>query len=127
MARILLVDDDEDLIEMNRTVMTQRGHEVTVAYSAAEAWKAAQASAPDAAVLDIMLEDKDAGFELARRLHGLYPALRIIVLSGIRTEMKLARRFEPDEKLLPVSRCFEKPMNPRILADELDKLLASRG
>ena len=37
MAQILLVDDDQDLIEMNRTVLTQRGHKVAAAYSAAEA------------------------------------------------------------------------------------------
>ena len=37
MANILLVDDDQDLIEMNRTVFSQRGHKVKVAYSAAEA------------------------------------------------------------------------------------------
>jgi len=32
MAQILLVDDDQDLIEMNRTVFAQRGHTVKVAY-----------------------------------------------------------------------------------------------
>ena len=37
MAQILLVDDDQDIIEMNRTVFAQRGHEVQVAFSAAEA------------------------------------------------------------------------------------------
>jgi two-component system, sensor histidine kinase and response regulator len=43
MANILLVDDDQDLVEMNKTVLTQRGHNVTVAYSAAEGTKIAEA------------------------------------------------------------------------------------
>ncbi len=73
MAQILLVDDDQDLIEMNRTVFAQRGHTVNVAYSSAEAQKIAQTEEPDLAVLDVMMEDKTAGFELARKLHALYP------------------------------------------------------
>ena len=40
MAHIILVDDDKDLVEMNTTVLTRRGHTVTVAYSAAQAREA---------------------------------------------------------------------------------------
>jgi DNA-binding response OmpR family regulator len=124
MAYILLVDDDQDLVEMNKTVLSQRGHDVAVAYSAAEARKAAQAKTPDVAVLDVMMEDKTAGFELARDLHGMSPKMPMIMLTGIRKEMQLGYGFEPDETWLPVSRFIEKPVNPRVLADEVDKLLA---
>src|SRR5512143_3534470 len=97
MAHILLVDDDEDLIEMNKTVLEQRGHEVTVAYSAAEARKAVQSRQPEAAVLDVMMEDMTVGFDLARHLHAQMPRLPMIMLTGIRREMGLAFSFEPDE------------------------------
>lgn len=124
MAQILLVDDDQDLIEMNRTVFAQRGHTVKVAYSSAEAQKIAQAEEPDLAVLDVMMEDKTAGFDLARRLHALYPTMPMIMLTGISKEMKLGYSFQPDETWLPVSKFLEKPVNPRVLADEADKLLS---
>jgi two-component system, OmpR family, response regulator SaeR len=127
MAQILLVDDDQDLIEMNRTVFAQRGHTVTVAYSAAEAQKTAKSEPPDLAVLDVMMEDKTAGFELARSLHGMYPDMPMIMLTGISKEMGLGYSFQPDETWLPVSKFLEKPVNPRILADEADKLLAGRN
>jgi CheY-like chemotaxis protein len=126
MAQILLVDDDQDLIEMNRTVLAQRGHTVKVAYSAAEAHKTAQSDPPELAVLDVMMEDKTAGFELARRLHSLYPEMPMIMLTGISKEMGLGYTFKPDETWLPVSKFMEKPVNPRILADEADKLLARK-
>jgi DNA-binding response OmpR family regulator len=126
MAQILLVDDDQDLVEMNKTVLTQRGHNVTVAYSAAEASKIAQANLPDLAVLDVMMEDKTVGFALARELHQLSPKLPMIMLTGIRKEMDLGYGFEPDETWLPVSKFMEKPINPRILADEVEKLLAGK-
>ncbi len=127
MAQILLVDDDQDLIEMNRTVFAQRGHSVKVAYSAAEAEKTVQSYTPDLAVLDVMMEDKTVGFELARRLHAQFPKMPMIMLTGISKEMGLGYTFQPDETWLPVSKFLEKPVNPRVLADEADKLLAARS
>ena len=125
MARILLVDDDQDVIEMNRTVFAQRGHQVEVAYSAEEAKKAAQANPPELAVLDVMMEEKTAGFDLARSLHALYPDMPMIMLTGITKELQLGYSFAPDETWLPISKFMEKPVNPRVLADEADKLLAA--
>ena len=75
MANILLVDDDQDLIEMNKTMLAQRGHTVLVAYSAAEALQLFQANRPDAAVVDVMMENLSAGFDLARHLHAQMPEL----------------------------------------------------
>jgi two-component system response regulator SaeR len=126
MANILLVDDDQDLIEMNRTVLSQRGHKVNVAFSAAEARTVANVNPPELAVLDVMMEDKTAGFELARWLHKQYPGMPMIMLTGISKEMSLGYTFEPDETWLPVSKFMEKPVNPRVLADEADKLLKAR-
>ena len=124
MAHILLVDDDEDIIEMNKTVLEQRGHEVTVAYSAAEARQKILARRPDVAVLDVMMEEMTVGFDLARHLHAEMPRLPMVMLTGIRREMNLAFSFEPDETWLPVTKFMEKPVNPRVLAEELEKLLA---
>lgn len=123
MAHILLVDDDQDIIEMNRTALSQRGHRITAAFSAAEAKQAVAADAPELAVLDVMMEDKTIGFELARELHALYPAMKLVMLTGISKEMDLRFSFGPDETWLPVSKLLEKPVNPRILADEVDGLL----
>ena len=125
MAHILLVDDDEDLIEINRTILAQRGHSVTVAYSAAEAREDTQTIAPDVAVLDVMMEDRTAGIDLARHLHKKFPELHMIMLAGIRWEIGPGLKFKPDEPWLTMTRFLEKPVNPRVLADEVDKLLAT--
>jgi CheY-like chemotaxis protein len=123
MAHILLVDDDQDLIDMNKAALEKKGHKVSAAYSAEEALKAVKDNSPEIAVLDVMMEDKTAGFELARRLHEKLPNLPMIMLTGIRKEMKLNYSFEPDETWLPVAKFIEKPVNPRVLADEVEKLL----
>ena len=96
------------------------------ACSAAEATKIARANLPDLAVLDVMMEDKTVGFALARELHQLSPQLPMVMLTGIRKEMQLGYGFEPDETWLPVSKFIEKPVNPRVLADEVEKLLAGK-
>jgi CheY-like chemotaxis protein len=126
MANVLLVDDDEDLIEMNRTMLAQRGHTVLVAYSAAEARQIVQANRPDAAVVDVMMEKQSSGFDLARELHAQMPKLPMIILTGIRDEMRLPFSYEPDETYLPVTKVLEKPVNPRVLADEVEKLLRAK-
>jgi CheY-like chemotaxis protein len=126
MANVLLVDDDQDLIEMNKTLLEQRGHTVLVAYSAAEALQVVQANRPDAAVVDVMMEKQSAGFDLAHQLHAQMPELPMIILTGIRKEMQLPFKYEPDETWLPVTKVLEKPVNPRILADEVEKLLAAK-
>jgi CheY-like chemotaxis protein len=123
MAHILLIDDDLDLVDMNRTVLVQRGHDVAVAYSAAEARKIAEERQPDLAVVDVMMEETTIGFELARALHDLYPGMPMIMLTGISREMQLGYSFAPDETWLPVSTFMEKPVNPSTLADEVDRLL----
>ena len=124
MANVLLVDDDQDLIEMNKTMLAQRGHTVLVAYSAEEALRVIRTNRPDAAVVDVMMEKLSAGFDLARQLHAQMPELPMIMLTGIRKEMQIL--FEPDETWLPVVKVLEKPVNPRVLADEVDKLLATK-
>ena len=125
MAHILLVDDDQDIIDMNRMVLVQRGHDVIVAYSAAEAKKIAGELQPDLAVVDVMMEEPTIGFELARSLRDRYPDMPMIMLTGITKEMQLGYSFTPDDTWLPVSKFMEKPVNPSVLADEAEKLLKS--
>jgi hypothetical protein len=50
----------------------------------------------------------------------------MIILTVIRKEMRLPFIYEPDETWLPVTKVLEKPVSPRALADEVEKLLAAR-
>jgi CheY-like chemotaxis protein len=123
MAKILLVDDDVDLVNMNRVVLERRGHQVTAAYSAQEAREAMAKVTPDLAVLDVMMESASAGFELAREVHQKFPHLPMIVLSGIHEATGLPFRFDPDEEWLPVLKFLDKPVEPSELAREIESVL----
>lgn len=123
MATILLVDDDVDLIEMNRMVLARRGHRVQEAYSAAEARSVLQQAAPDAAVIDVMMETESAGFDLCREIHQKLPKLPMLLLTGVHQARELPFKFQPDETWLPVVKVLEKPLPPATLAAEVEALL----
>lgn len=126
MARVLLIDDDADLIEMYKLVLVHRGHQVQCAYSAAEARKVLRTGAPDVVVLDVMMESQTAGFELAREIHTMYPALPMVMPSGVHKATGVPFRFEPDETWLPVTKFMDKPVVPENLVDEIEAILADR-
>jgi len=127
MATILLIDDDVDLMEMNVAVLGHRGHKVMTAYSAKEARrKLAEGLEPDLVVLDVMMEEISAGFELAREIHEQFPFLPTIMLSGIHAATGVPFRFKPDETWLPVAKFLDKPVAPAALAKEIDALLATK-
>ncbi|MGC9453774.1 MAG: response regulator transcription factor [Phycisphaerae bacterium] len=123
MANVLLVDDDVDLIEINSVVLRSHGHEVTAAYSAAEALKRMEESVPDVIVLDVMMETQTAGFEVARQIHEKHPDLPILLLTGVREATGVPFKFEPDETWLPVVEVLEKPFEPKALGKKVDELL----
>ncbi len=123
MAKILLVDDDVDLVSMNRVILERNGHQVAAAYSAQEAREAIAKARPDLAVLDVMMESASAGFELARDVHQKYPDLPMIVLSGVHAATGVPFRFEPDADWLPVLKFLDKPVEPSRLAGEIESVL----
>lgn len=85
--RLLLVEDEEDLVETVRPGLVKDGYAVDVALTAAEALEKLPLNAYDLLVLDLRLPDGD-GLELCRRIRGgeLHepglPELRILMLTA---------------------------------------------
>lgn len=68
-ARVLVVDDEENITYLLRTALTHFGFEVDVAADGRSALAAVRADPPDLVLLDVMLPDVD-GFEVCKRLRG---------------------------------------------------------
>jgi two-component system, OmpR family, response regulator len=66
-ARLLVVEDEPDILELLSASLRFAGFEVTGATGGFQALRAAERQRPDLVVLDVMLPDLD-GFEVARRL-----------------------------------------------------------
>ena len=80
MTRVLVVDDDPQILRALRINLRAREYDVDVAADGASALKAAAAHPPDLVVLDLGLPDLD-GSEVIRGLRG-WSSVPIIVLSG---------------------------------------------
>lgn len=121
MAHVLLIDDDADLIETNRTVLEAHGHTVSSALSAEEGWTILQSSAPEVIVLDVMMEEFDSGFALANDISIKYPKIPILMLTAVHDFMSDKWKFtkEQDREWLPVHRFLEKPVSPAQLLEAI--------
>src|SRR5436309_10977464 len=85
-ARILVVDDEPDLIELLTFNLSSRGYEVITARTGLEALQQARHHSPDLILLDLMLEDTD-GYSVCETLRGQpstteTPIIFVSALSG---------------------------------------------
>jgi len=125
MAKILIVDDDHELIDATTAVLEEQGHKVLSAYTGSEGFKMAKLEKPALILLDVMMEHDSVGFEIARALHDDEATrnLPVIIVTGVRKAKNLPFKFEPDEDWLPVKAVLEKPVAPELLIESVNKAL----
>lgn len=78
-ARILVVDDLQDNLDLLSEVFEDEPYELVMAADAQAALDLAREASPDLAILDVEMPDTD-GFELCRRLRALLPQRRLPIL-----------------------------------------------
>ena len=66
--KILIVDDDIDVINVIQTILEHEGYEVSSANNKKEGLEKAREIKPDLAILDVMMTTHYEGFELAKEL-----------------------------------------------------------
>ena len=86
---VLLVEDDQNIVDLVRSNLIARAHDVVVSKDGSDAVAMLEASEPDAILLDLMLPGTD-GFELCRELRER-SSVGIIVLSARRAETDKVR------------------------------------
>ena len=125
MAKLLLIDDDVDVIAQYRAALAGTGHELTVANSAAEARAALKRGLPELAVVDIMMDNGIPGFDLAREIHEKAPKAPILMASSLNSELKTPFDSAADAKL-PIFKFLDKPVAAKTLVEEIRLALAQR-
>lgn len=116
--RILYVEDDPDYREAVRAILDAAGYEVIEAVSAEEGLAAFRASVPDAALVDLMMEEVDAGMTLTKELRAAGASIPVFLLSSVGDALSLERATEE----LGVVAILQKP----IRAETLVGILRSR-
>jgi DNA-binding NtrC family response regulator len=79
--RILLVDDEADLVEFLAHLLLKRGYTVTATMSGAEAIEAVEAQVFDVALLDLKMPQMD-GIEVLTKIREIQPYLEVIMITG---------------------------------------------
>lgn len=81
MAKILIVDDDENVRKILYKLLSSKGHDVITVSDPLNAFAAVKANLPEFIILDIMLPFV-RGDELLIKIKKNYPSMKVIVLSG---------------------------------------------
>lgn len=117
--RVLVVDDEEDLVELLRINLVQAGYEVEIAYSGAVALEKLENSPPELLILDLMLPDV-SGLEVCRHVRAdkKLAGLPIIMLTAKADEVDRIVGFE-----LGADDYVTKPFSPRELILRVRALL----
>ncbi len=109
MARILVVDDNDDIRQMLRELLERAGHEVTDSHNADEALRSYREKPSDLCILDLLMPEKQGMTSIPEFLRE-FPDVKIIAISGA------GREFLALAKKLGAQRAYTKPL-------ELDELM----
>ena len=121
-ARVLVADDDENLLAIVSYRLERSGYEVIAANDGEEAVRLALAERPDLAVLDVMMPKLD-GYEVTRRLrqHETTRGMPVILLTARAQEADVARGFEAG-----ADDYVRKPFSPQELRARVQAILGRR-
>jgi DNA-binding response OmpR family regulator len=120
--KILIVDDDPDIVEAGRLVLEREGYEVEGAPNRAAGMKSLEEIKPDLLILDVMMEEPDDGLRMAREIRKAGHTLPIIMLTSVNAAMGL--NIDKDEEMVPVDEFQPKPVDPQTLIAKVKKLLS---
>ena len=129
--KILVIDDDPDLVELIRLTLETKGYQVFSAASTAEGLEKIKEINPDLIILDVMMKHVTEGFQVALELrnpdakseYAPYREIPIMILTAIHSRTPL--RFTSDEEYLPVDDFVEKPLKATALLQKVEKLLGT--
>ena len=129
MPKILMIDDDPDMVLAVRLCLEGAGHTVYDARNAESGLRRLPEIQPDLIILDVMMDSATEGFQTALKLRSSDPAspyaayrqVPIVMLTALHSTTDL--RFAPDETYLPVEVFLDKPIVPERLIGTVNDLL----
>ncbi len=124
--KILLADDDPDFIEINKTILESKGYTVEEAYTSSDALKKLRENQYDLLVLDLMMEERDAGFTVAYavREDENMKHMPILMLSSAQEKTGFTFQLSNDKEWMKVDDFAAKPLKPSELIERVEKLLS---
>ena len=129
MTKILIIDDDPDIVTSVRLTLEREGFQVIAAENGTEGLNKIASEHPDLIILDVMMDTMTEGFQLSLQLRSpdptsefsQYKDIPILMLTSIHSTTSM--RFGPTEDYLPVDAFIDKPIEPNDLVVKVKELL----
>jgi DNA-binding response OmpR family regulator len=104
---VLYVDDDRDMLETIDTVLTAAGYQVVLATNGEDGLRKYKESKPDFVIIDLMMEEVDAGTHMARELLALRNTAPVYMLSSVGDALSV----QTNAAELGLDGVFQKPVD----------------
>ncbi len=123
--KILVVDDDVDVLETRKIVLEHNNFEVVTATNIKVAEEILNKGSIDLIILDVMMEKDSDGFNFAQFVKGdeRFKSIPIILATAVNQRTKFKFDLEKDGNFLPVEKFMEKPIDPDDLIATIRGLL----
>ena len=127
--KILVVDDDPDILDALTMILESQGYKVVTARDGIEGLANLKAENPDLMVLDLLMPKMD-GWAVCKELQdprwSKFKDIPILILTSVREEAS-RRRYELETGLeLDVDDYVEKPFSPDVLLERVSKLIKKK-
>jgi CheY-like chemotaxis protein len=126
MARtILVVDDDLDFLTQMRLQLETVGYDVVTVETAQAAREGVAQQRPDLVLVDLMMEQPDAGFSLCYHIKRHDPTIPVVIVTAVTSATGLSFDAETDEERawVKADALLAKPVRFEQLERELRRLL----
>ena len=112
--KILVVEDDIDVLEARRVILEHNNYEVLTATTIEVAKETLEKEKIDLILLDVMMEKDTDGFVFAQHVksNAKFKKIPIIMITAVNQRTKFKFDIEKDGDFLPVEKFMEKPIDP---------------
>jgi len=123
--KILLIDDDPDLLNAVRMILESKNYNVAMAFGGIEGLEKAKTENPDLIVLDVMMPDKD-GYSVCKELKSNPELSRIpvILLTAVVSHISTTRFTQQMGMETEADDYIDKPVEPNVLVKRIEALLS---
>ncbi len=108
---ILCIDDDQDILDSLQMILESSGYAVAMAHTGEEGLKAYKKAEPDLILLDLMMEEVDAGTRFVRELKLLGSSVPIFMLTSVGDQLNMSTSYAD----LGLTGVVQKPISPETL------------
>lgn len=117
--RILLVDDDQEIVESMRIALESKGYKILVARDGNQGLATAEKENPDLLILDMMMP-KRSGFLVLEKLCRTRPTLKVIMITA-----NEGSRHKAYAEMLGVKDYLRKPFPMDKLMDSVERVIST--